>query len=76
MLELQGSRGGPVMVGAGRVSKEENDLTFTCGLSEYIARKTKNTRSDVVEKLGKDRSRKNSEGKTGNRRQDPCGDWL
>lgn len=58
MLELQGSRGGPVMVGAGRVSKEENDLTFTCGLIEYIARKTKNTRSDVVEKLGKDRINK------------------
>ena len=58
MLELQGSRGGPVMVGAGSVSKEENDLTFTCGLIEYIARKTKNTRSDVVEKLGKDRINK------------------
>ena len=43
------------MVGAGRISKEDNDLAFTCGLIEYIARKTKNTRSDVVVKLGKDR---------------------
>ena len=30
----------------------ENDLFFTCSLIEYIARKTKNTKREVVEKLG------------------------
>lgn len=39
----------------GRESKKDNDLFFTCGLIEYIARKTKNIRSEVVNKLGKDR---------------------
>lgn len=43
------------MVGQGRESQKDNDLFFTCGLIEYIARKTKNTRSDIVNKLGKDR---------------------
>ena len=43
------------MVGQGRESQKDNNLFFTCGLIEYIARKTKNTRSDVVNKLGKDR---------------------
>ena len=38
----------------GRESKESNDLFFTCSLIEYIARKTKNHRSDVVNALGKD----------------------
>ncbi len=32
--------------------QEENDLFFTCSLIEYIARKTKNTKKYVVEKLG------------------------
>lgn len=35
-------------------SKEENDLFFTCSLIEYIARKTKNTKKKVIEKLGKE----------------------
>lgn len=43
------------MVGQGRESQKDNDLLFTCGLIEYIARKTKNVRSKVVNKLGKDR---------------------
>ncbi len=43
------------MVGEGRESKKDNDLLFTCGLIEYISRKTKNVRADVVNKLGKDR---------------------
>ena len=32
--------------------QKENDLFFTCSLIEYIARKTKNTKKVVVEKLG------------------------
>ena len=43
------------MVGQGRESQKDNDLFYTCGLIEYIARKTKNIRSEVVKKLGKDR---------------------
>lgn len=43
------------MVGQGRESQKDNDLFYTCGLIEYIARKTKNVRSEVVKKLGKDR---------------------
>ena len=39
----------------GREDRKDNDLFFTCGLIDYIARKTKNTRSTVVEKLGKKR---------------------
>ena len=31
---------------------KNNDLFFTCSLIEYIARKTKNTKKEVVEKLG------------------------
>lgn len=46
------------MVGQGRESKEDNDLFYTCGLIEYISRKTKNIRADVVNKLGKDRINK------------------
>lgn len=34
-------------------NKEDNDLFFLCSLIEYIARKTKNTKKAVVEKLGK-----------------------
>ncbi len=37
----------------GREDKQSNDLFFTCSLIEYIARKTKNNPSYVVEKLGK-----------------------
>lgn len=39
-------------------TKKDNDLFYTCGLIDYIARKTKNTRSDVVNKLGKERLEK------------------
>lgn len=35
-----------------RESKEDNDLFFVCSLIEYIARKTKNTKKEVVSKLG------------------------
>lgn len=38
----------------GREPQKENDLFFTCSLIEYIARKTKNKNSDVVNYLGKD----------------------
>ena len=41
-----------------RERTKENDLFYTCGLIDYIARKTKNTRSDVVNKLGKERLKK------------------
>lgn len=37
----------------GREDPKENDLFFTCGLIDYIARKTKNTRTDVVNALGR-----------------------
>lgn len=40
---------------AGREPKKDNDLFFTCSLIEFIARRTKNRRCDVVEKLGKAR---------------------
>ena len=43
------------MVGKGRELQKDNDLFFTCSLIEYIARKTKNIRSEVVNKLGKER---------------------
>ena len=39
----------------GREDKKDNDLFFTCSLIEYIARKTKNHRSTVVDTLGKER---------------------
>ena len=42
----------------GREDQKENDLFFTCSLIDYIARKTKNTRATVVEKLGRDRLEK------------------
>lgn len=42
------------MVGQGRESQKDNDLSFTCGLIEYISRRTKNIRADVVDKLGKE----------------------
>lgn len=37
----------------GREDRKENDLFFTCSLIEYIARKTKNKRSAVVDSLGR-----------------------
>lgn len=37
----------------GREDPKENDLFFTCSLIDYIARKTKNRRVDVVNTLGK-----------------------
>lgn len=37
----------------GREARKDNDLFFTCALIDYIARKTKNTRADVVNALGK-----------------------
>ena len=43
------------MIGAGRESKKDNDLFYTCSLIDYIARKTKNTRKTIVNKLGKQR---------------------
>ena len=36
----------------GREDKKANDLFFTCSLIDYIARKTKNKRKDVVNSLG------------------------
>lgn len=41
------------MENAGRESSKDNDLFFTCSLIDYIARKTKNTRAEVVNALGK-----------------------
>ncbi len=38
----------------GRESQKDNDLFFTCSLIDYIARKTKNKRVTVVDKLGKE----------------------
>lgn len=35
-------------------NQKDNDLFFTCSLIEYIARKTKNTKKYVVEKLKKE----------------------
>lgn len=36
----------------GREESKANDLFFTCSLIEYIARKTKNKRVDIVNTLG------------------------
>ena len=46
------------MVGAGREDKKDNDLFYVCSLIEYIARKTKNVRTVVVNSLGKERLEK------------------
>lgn len=46
------------MTHAGRESRLSNDLFFTCSLIDYIVRKTKNRRGDVVAKLGRERLRK------------------
>lgn len=37
----------------GREDRKENDLFFLCSLIDYIARKTKNKRADIVNALGK-----------------------
>lgn len=37
----------------GRENKKDNDLFYTCSLIDYMARKTKNTRADIVNQLGK-----------------------
>lgn len=42
----------------GREDAKDNDLFFTCSLIDYIARKTKNRRSNVVNTLGKKRIEK------------------
>ncbi len=39
-------------------STEENNLFFTCSLIEYIARKTKNRKKYIVEKMGYDNIKK------------------
>ena len=36
------------------MSKEENDLFYTCSLIEYIARKTLNTKKDIINIIGRD----------------------
>ena len=41
-----------------RESKKDNDLFFTCSLIDYIARKTKNIRKDIVNSLGRQRVEK------------------
>ena len=40
------------MIGQGRETQEDNNLFYTCGLIDYISRKTKNVRADVVNQLG------------------------
>lgn len=39
----------------GRENQRANDVFFACSLIDYIARKTKNHRVDVVNQLGKER---------------------
>ena len=46
------------MIGMGRETQKDNDLFFTCSLIDYIARKTKNIRADIVNQLGKERLEK------------------
>lgn len=46
------------MIGKGRESQTDNDLFFVCGLIDYIARKTKNKRADIVNRLGRERLQK------------------
>lgn len=46
------------MNGIGWENAKDNDLFFTCSLIDYIARKTKNHRVDVVNALGRDRIEK------------------
>ena len=42
----------------GRENPKDNDLFYACSLIDYIARKTKNIRADVVNQLGKERIEK------------------
>lgn len=42
------------MTGGGRMSREDNDLFFTCSLIDYISRKTRNVCSAVVNGLGRE----------------------
>jgi len=42
----------------GREDKKSNDLFYVCSLIDYIARKTKNHRKDVVNALGKENLQK------------------
>ena len=51
-------RGSVSMIGEGREPKKDNDLFYICGLIDYIARKTKNKRSYIVNQLGKKRLEK------------------
>ena len=46
------------MTTIGREESKDNDLFYICGLIDYIARKTENLRSDVVNYLGKERLEK------------------
>lgn len=39
-------------------SQNENNLFFTCSFIEYIARKTKNTKKHIIEKLGEEKIKK------------------
>lgn len=39
-------------------TKEQNDLFYTCSLIEYITRKTKNKKKDVIDKLGENKIKK------------------
>ena len=39
----------------GRMTSASNDLFFACSLIDYMARKTKNRRSFIVDKLGRER---------------------
>lgn len=39
----------------GREDKKTNDLFYTCSLIDYMARKTRNKRKDIVNALGKDK---------------------
>ena len=40
------------------MKQKQNDLFYTCILIDYIARKTKNVRADIVNQLGKERIEK------------------
>lgn len=42
----------------GREDKKSNDLFFTCSLIDFIARKTKNKRTSIIQKLGKEKIEK------------------
>lgn len=46
------------MIGDGRENAKDNDLFFICGLIDYIARRTKNKRADIVNRLGRERLQK------------------